>query len=106
MSAEISSTIPLISNLSLSELRIRIDQIDDQLIRFLTERSQCVTEIAKLKYRKNIPIHDAGREKVIIDKIITKNSSGYHDVDIATIFQAILRASLNQQLLFRSTKEI
>ncbi len=106
MSIQLSPTIPAVSDLSLSELRIKIDQIDDQIIHCLTERSQCVAEIAQLKYQKNIPIHDAGREKVIIDKIIAKNSSAYHDVDIATIFHAILRASLNQQLLFRSKKEI
>ncbi len=89
----------------LSQSRCRIDEIDQQIITLLTQRSACVNEIAGIKYQHKMPIYDSERETKIIEKISAYNPTGYHDVDMATIFHAILRAGLNQQLLYRSAHE-
>ena len=87
---------------ALDEIRQRIDKVDSQLIKFLTKRSELVEVVASIKCHQNLPIYDNARENKIIEKVTVNNPTRYQAVDMASIFHAILRAGLNQQLLFRS----
>jgi chorismate mutase / prephenate dehydratase len=89
----------------LSEVRQTIDSIDKQLIELLRQRSECVEKIAIFKCEHKLSIYDAVRENKILDKITKENPSQYQAVDMANIFHAIMRAGLNQQLLYRSEHE-
>lgn len=89
----------------LLKLRESIDSIDKQLIELLKQRSECVEQIAIYKCKHKISIYDAARENKILDKITKENPSLYQAVDMANIFHSILRAGLNQQLLYRSEHE-
>lgn len=89
----------------LAEIRTQIDGIDKSLIDLLGQRSNCVDVIAKIKCENKISIYDSGRENSILDKITSNNSTKYQAVDMANIFHSILRAGLNQQLLYRSEHE-
>ncbi len=89
----------------LSEIRQNIDAIDAKLIELLTQRSQCVEKIADIKCKHKVSIYDSNRENRIIEKVTTDNPSSYQAVDMANIFHSILRAGLNQQLLYRSEHE-
>ena len=92
-------------NKDLSSVRESIDKIDKQLIDLLRQRSECVEQIAIYKCEHKLSIYDATRENKILDKITKENPSCYQAVDMANIFHAIMRAGLNQQLLYRSEHE-
>ena len=89
----------------LNSVRQTIDDIDAQIIQLLSERSNCVKQIAIYKCENKLSIYDAERENKILDKITRENPSQYQAVDMANIFHAIMRAGLNQQLLYRSEHE-
>jgi|GEM_PF-3182197 len=89
----------------LSDVRQKIDDIDSQIIDLLAQRSECVEQIAAIKCREKLSIYDSGRENLIIEKVTQDNPTRYQAVDMASIFHAILRAGLNQQLLYRSEHE-
>lgn len=89
----------------LSSVRQTIDQIDEQLINLLKQRSECVEKIAEYKCINKLSIYDAARENRILEKVTKNNPTRYQSVDMANIFNAILRAGLNQQLLYRSEHE-
>ena len=94
-----------LDNQDLSMVRQEIDLIDKQLIELLRQRSECVEQIAKYKCQHKLSIYDATRENRILDKITKENPSQYQSVDMANIFHAIMRAGLNQQLLYRAEHE-
>ncbi|TQV77154.1 chorismate mutase [Aliikangiella marina] len=86
----------------LDELRKAIDRIDEKLINLLTQRSNCVEKIAEIKCHSKVSIYDSERENKILQAVTENNPTKYQSVDMANIFHAILRAGLNQQLLYRS----
>ena len=83
-------------------IRETIDDIDQQIIDLLINRSNCVEKIAQYKCTHQLPIYDGVREGKILDKVTSENPTNYQSVDMANIFNAIIRAGLNQQLLYRA----
>jgi len=53
----------------LDELRHRISQVDDQLIRLLGERRDLVVRIGREKARMGLPVMDPGREAAVVRKV-------------------------------------
>ncbi|WP_292461011.1 chorismate mutase [Methanothermococcus sp.] len=53
---------------SLNAIRNRINEIDEQLIALMAERTQFAGEIARLKIALDMPINDKKREKEIQEK--------------------------------------
>jgi len=52
----------------LHELRKRIDEIDEQIIRLLEERVRIAKEIGAIKRELNLPIRDEEREEEVLKK--------------------------------------
>ena len=53
---------------SLNAIRNRINEIDEQLIALMAERTQFAGEIARLKMALDMPINDEKREREIQEK--------------------------------------
>ena len=58
--------------LDLTEIRNRIDNIDDKLVKLLEERLDIVSDVAKYKKANDKKIFDGKREKEVIEKNIGK----------------------------------
>lgn len=56
----------------LGELRERISQVDDQLIRLLDERRRLVLEVGRRKASMGLPVLDPGREAAVVRKVAVK----------------------------------
>ena len=54
--------------LDLTEIRNRIDNIDDKLVKLLEERLDIVSDVAKYKKANDKKIFDGKREKEVIEK--------------------------------------
>ena len=67
----------------LQESRIRINEIDDQLVRLFEERMHTVENVAKYKAENNIPVFDSFREKENIEK----NSAKLKDPRLRKYFE-------------------
>lgn len=77
----------------IDELRRRIDQIDDQLMRLLNARSACAVEIGRLKRRASLPIYQPDREKWILDRA-ARNNPGPLDSDaVRRVFERVIDES-------------
>ena len=55
----------------LEELRSEIDRIDRELVRLFEERMETVLEVAEYKKENGLPVLNAGRESVVIEKCIS-----------------------------------
>lgn len=52
----------------LKQLRDKIDEIDEQIVRLFEERMETVLKVAAYKKENNLPILNQGREEEVIKK--------------------------------------
>ncbi len=55
--------------MDLSEIRVKIDEIDDKILDLFIERMNLSTEVAKYKAANNMVVFQSDREKFIIDNV-------------------------------------
>ena len=53
----------------LSELRSRIDSLDDQILALLDDRARAATELAAIKRKMGLGMHDPEREQQILERL-------------------------------------
>jgi monofunctional chorismate mutase len=67
---------------SLDDLRVQINDIDDNIIRLLIDRMNISIEVGKYKIENNIKVLDTGREKQVMERLINyKNSLSDENID-------------------------
>ncbi|MBM4120094.1 MAG: prephenate dehydratase [Nitrospira sp.] len=77
--------------------RIKIDRIDDDILRLLNERSQHVIEIGKLKRKADSEanLHTPAREAEIIARLTRQNHGSFPNEAIRFVYREIMSASLS-----------
>jgi chorismate mutase len=70
--------------------RKRIDEIDEQLLKLLNERSQCAVEIGHLKKKLNQPAWQPDRELQILRHVEQSNHGPLDDAAIRRLFERII----------------
>lgn len=79
------------------ELRKEIDQIDRQLVQLFEKRMKVSTEIAEYKLRNNVPVLDAQREKMVINKNISYLNDRTLDTYISEFSKHLMELSRRRQ---------
>ncbi len=81
----------------LEQYRKEIDQIDDEILRLLNERSRSVIEIGKLKRQSDTEanLHTPAREAEIIDRLSRRNAGPFPNEAIRPVYREIMSASLS-----------
>jgi chorismate mutase len=72
------------------ELRERVDEVDQELIRSLNERARIVQEIMALKAEAGAPVYDPKREEEILQRVVEQNEGPIYDSSMRDIFELIL----------------
>jgi chorismate mutase-like protein len=52
--------------MTIDELRLRIDQLDERLVELLNERAMCALEIGKAKHAKGLEVYQPDREADVL----------------------------------------
>ena len=79
---------------TIQELRSRIDNIDDNILKLLNERSQVVLEVGRFKTGKNLDFHVPGRERQIYERMLSQNPGPFPNDALKSIFREIISACL------------
>ena len=79
--------------MDISHWRKRIDEIDLELAKLLSERSNCVIEIGKIKRQKQLPVYDPEREKEILERLLHDNRGPLDNEALKRLFERILDES-------------
>ena len=74
----------------IEELRSRVDEVDQELIRILNERARIVQEIVSMKKEAGKPLFDPRREEEILQKVAQENEGPIYDTSMREIFELIL----------------
>ena len=76
-----------------NDLRRRIDQIDDQLMRLLNSRSACAVEIGRIKRQIGMPVYQPDREKWILDRAERNNPGPLDSGAVRRVFERVIDES-------------
>ena len=76
-----------------SDLRLRIDQIDDQLMKLLNSRSACAVEIGRIKRQIGMPVYQPDREKWILDRAERNNPGPLDSGAVRRVFERVIDES-------------
>ena len=72
------------------ELRVRVDEVDGELIRVLNERARIVQEIMAIKAEAGAPVYDPKREEEILRRVVERNEGPIFDSSMRDIFELVL----------------
>jgi chorismate mutase len=78
---------------SIDEWRRRIDAIDDQLVRLLNSRSQCVVEIGRIKRALGLPLYSPEREDALLERVLRDNPGPLDRAAVRRLFERIIDES-------------
>lgn len=79
---------------TIQELRSRIDDIDDSILKLLNDRSKVVLEVGRLKSGNNLDFHVPGRERQIYDRLLGQNPGPFPNDALKSVFREIISACL------------
>lgn len=82
---------------SLTELRKKIDEIDEKIVSLLKERFKLAQEVGKVKATKGVKTFDLEREKEILKGILAKNEGVFPEETLKVIYSEIIRACRSTQ---------
>ncbi len=82
----------------LQRIRQRIDAIDSEFLKLLTDRAKLAAEVANIKASQKAPVYyRPEREAQILRSIVERNQSLLPDCEVARIFRSIMTACLALQ---------
>jgi chorismate mutase/prephenate dehydratase len=85
---------------SLDDLRVQIDDIDDQLVDLLARRQQVIRRVADFKARTNAPLRDVLREARQIARLAERaRAAGLDELFVTRVLREVLEFSVRTQEL-------
>jgi chorismate mutase len=76
--------------MTIEDWRAKIDALDRRLLELLSERTEYVLAIGKLKNAQNLGIFDPEREQQIIRNILRENKGPLDDDALRRIFETVI----------------
>ena len=77
-------------SMDIAEWRLKIDELDRQLVRLINERAHCADEIGKLKRNSSLPIYEPDRERIIFANIQRENRGPLTEVQLRQIYERLV----------------
>jgi chorismate mutase len=75
---------------TIDDWRIRIDEIDLELVRFFNERTKCAIEIGHIKKRLGLDIYSPSREAQVIKNVTDANQGPLDAEAIRRLFERVI----------------
>ena len=76
--------------MTLEELRVRIDELDRQLVELLSERARAAKMVGHLKVATSLPVYEPAREKVVLANVRAANRGPLPDIELTHIYERII----------------
>lgn len=80
--------------------RIKIDEIDLQLVKLLNDRAHCATEIGKVKLTLGLDAYSPRREEEVMNNVTTHNTGPLSRQAIRRLFERIIDESRSVERIY------
>lgn len=77
----------------LGELRVRIDALDEQIVKLLNERASLVVDVGRVKRNSGSPIYAPAREQAVLKKVASANRGPLPARSIEAVYREIMSGS-------------
>lgn len=77
--------------------RQQIDAIDREIVRLFEQRTRLVEDVARVKLANQLPVLDAGREQLVIQKVQSYLQDSLLADDVEALYIEIMRLSRQHQ---------
>ena len=87
-------------SMDISDWRDKIDGLDEQIVRLLSQRAAAAVEIGKLKAKINVPIYEPMREQTVFEHVRSVNPGPLTNAQVQDIYERVMdvmRALQRQQ---------
>jgi chorismate mutase/prephenate dehydratase len=81
---------------NLENLRKRIDELDDDILKLLDERARVVADVAKAKQASSLPTYDPERERLVLDRLAAR-AGRFPAEAIRAVYREVMSACLALQ---------
>jgi len=91
--------------MDIADWRLKIDELDRQIVLLISERAAAAQEIGRLKRSTSLPVYEPNRERVIFENVRTHNPGPLPDSELVHIYERIIdvmRALQKNQLASRN----
>jgi chorismate mutase len=77
----------------LEAIRSEIDAIDDRLLALVASRAELGIRAGDAKAALGRPVHDAARERAVVDRIVAAGAGPISDEDLRALWELLLAAT-------------
>ena len=81
----------------LKELRKKIDELDQKIVKLLNQRAEIVLEVGRTKQDKQLKIHSPERERAILQNLQKNNPGPFPNETLKLIYEEIISACVALQ---------
>jgi chorismate mutase-like protein len=84
------NSFPRGTSVDISDWRSKIDELDEQIVRLISQRAQAASAIGELKRTAQLPVYEPNREQAVFDHIRAVNPGPLPDAEILHIYERII----------------
>ncbi|MGC9292668.1 MAG: chorismate mutase [Acidobacteriaceae bacterium] len=76
--------------MDIAEWRRKIDELDREIVRLISERALAAQAIGRLKNATDLPVYEPTRENVIYENVRKTNPGPLPDIELTHIYERII----------------
>jgi len=76
--------------MDISDWRKKIDELDEQIVRLISQRAEAAQAIGELKRTADMPVYEPRREQAVFDHVRAANPGPLADAEILHVYERII----------------
>ena len=76
--------------MEISDWRKKIDELDVEIVRLISQRAEAARAIGELKRSANLPVYEPRREQDVFDRVRAANPGPLPDSEILHVYERII----------------
>ncbi len=76
--------------MDISDWRKKIDELDEQIVRLISQRAEAARAIGELKRTADLPVYEPKREQEVFDHVRAVNPGPLDDAELLHVYERII----------------
>ena len=76
--------------MDISDWRKKIDELDIEIVRLISQRAAAARAIGELKKTANLPVYEPRRERDVFDRVRAANPGPLADAELMHVYERIM----------------
>jgi chorismate mutase len=76
--------------MEISDWRKRIDELDEQIVRLISQRAVAAQAIGEIKKTAELPVYEPRREQAVFEHVLAVNPGPLDDAEMLHVYERIV----------------